>query len=873
MFPAILLQGQTVNDSLITGNQGQRRLTELSDSTLAAVSDTTRKDSSKVVSVDSPVKYQSNDSLVFEIDSQKIYLYNQGQVNYQSIELKANYIAFDMSKNDIYAKGLPDSAGVLQGKPSFKDGGETFDSKDMTYNFKTKKGYIEAIKTEQEGGYLHSEETKRLANGNINILHGKYTTCDLDHPHFYLALTKAQSIPGKEIISGPAYVVLEDVPLPIGIPFGFFPSTRTSTSGILIPAYGEENNRGFYLREGGYYFAINDYMDLRVTGDIYSRGTWGANLSSNYRKRYKYSGNFSGRYYTNISGEKGLPTYSKSHDFSVRWSHRQDPKANPTQNFNASVDFSSTSYDKNFSQSIDNYLTNTKRSSISFTKNWPGTPFNFSGSLNHSQNSLDKSVNLNLPKLAFNMSTIYPFRSKNAKGDTKWYENIQLSYSASLDNNIKTVDSLLFTNHVWDNMNNGFQQSIPLSTNIKLLKIFNISPSINYKGVLYTHTIHKHWENNYYDAAMDSTYPKLVTDTISGLKYGHSLYPSFSMSANPKLYGLFQFKKDSRVQAIRHVMSPSASLSLTPDVSSFMPDYYREVQSDTTGRKQVYSIFNDGMYGTPSTRGRSGRVSLGLRNTLEMKMIPRNDTTGEPKKVKILENFDFNTSYDIFKDSLNWSNISFNTGTRLLNNKLSIRVSGNFDPYTYVKNSKGVITRVNEFEFLKTGRIARLTNANISLGSSFRSKAGDKGDENSAAANQQTGMEQDQYAEDNLYPETSLGTGNYVDFSIPWSFNFSYTFNYSRPYDKTQITQTLSFGGDLSLTPKWKIGMRSGYDFTRKKMSTTSMSIHRDLHCWEMNFTAVPFGYRQSYEFRINVKSAILKDLKWNKRKSWYDKL
>ena len=832
--------------------------TVLQDTLIPNLQDSVQKKEKSKEAIDAPVNYSADDSIITDMSVKKVFLYGNAEVTYLDIKLNAAYIEFDMADETVYATGLEDTTGQLAGLPEFTQGSESFRSRELTYNFNTEKGIIREIKTEQEGGYLHSRVTKKHPSGEIHLKDGKYTTCDADHPHFYLALTKGISIPDDKIVSGPAYVVVEDVPLPIGIPFGFFPSTKTSTSGILLPSYGEEQNRGFYLRGGGYYFALSDNFDLRLNGDIYSRGSWGLSATSNYIKRYKFSGSFSGRYYENVSGEKELPDYSRSKDFSIQWTHSQDAKANPTQRFGASVDFSSRSYDKNHSYDMDSYLSNTKRSSVSYSKSWPGSPFNLSSSANISQNSKTGNVDMDLPSISFTMNTIYPFQSKSGSGKRKWYDNVQFSYSSSVQNRVMTNDSLLFTENMFDDLSNGFQHSIPLSTNFKFLRFFNLSPSLNYKGVLYTSSIEKRWEAEYYDPVLDSVYGAVITDTIPGFRYAHAAFPSVSLSAQPKLYGMYQFTNpNSKVIAIRHVMSPSASISFTPDLNEYMPDYYKEVQVDTAGNTRTYSVFEGYMFGTPIANGRSGSINFSLRNTLEMKVRSRADTAeAEPRKISVLDNFDFSSSYNPFADSLKLRPISFNTGTRLKFGNINIRLNGTFDPYKYTETD-GRYKKINKFVW-EDGNLPRLTSASLSLSMGFNSKEG-------GAANKT--------AEPNQPMPGDLYYNDYVDFNIPWSLNMSLDFSYNKPYDVVTFTKSLRTRGDVSLTEKWKIGFSSGYDFEAMEFTPTSINVFRDLHCWQMRFTVVPFGFRQSYNFTINVKASILKDLKYEKRKSWYDRL
>jgi len=528
----------------VSVSNGQERIA-IPDTVLVrqdtAVIDTVQAEAEKptTTEIDAPIDYEADDSLIFDLENDKVYLYGNGFVTYQDIELRAAYIELDRARDVVFARGTLDSLGREIGKPVFKDGSESFESKTLTYNFKTKKGIIQGVITEQEGGYLHSGITKKHENGEIHVKNGKYTTCDLEDPHFYVALTKAKVIPDDKIVSGPAYLVMADIPLPIALPFGFFPNQKSRSSGILIPEYGEERNRGFFFRNGGYYLALSDYFDARITGDIYTNGTWGVSLGSNYRVRYRFNGNLRARYYINVSGEKELPDYTRKKDYSITWSHSQDPKSNPSRTFNANVNMSSSSFDRNHSFNANDYLTNTKQSSISYSKRWAGSPFNLSASMNHRQNSQTNSVDLNLPKMNFNMNRIYPMKRKNRTGKAKWYENIELSYKAMLDNQIKTTDSLLFTSAVWDDMNNAFKHDIPLSTQIRPFNSFYISPSLQYSGVLYSKHIEKRWEENYYDAELDSTYATLITDTIRGLSYAHSYLPTISLGLNPKIYGMY----------------------------------------------------------------------------------------------------------------------------------------------------------------------------------------------------------------------------------------------------------------------------------------------------------------------------------------------
>jgi lipopolysaccharide assembly outer membrane protein LptD (OstA) len=822
--------------------------------------------------LETEVLYHSKDSFRISIAEQKIYLFGEAQVNYDDIELKADYIVFDMSNNIVMATSLTDSLGKPVGKPVFKQGKETFQSDTLIYNFQTRKGIIKYIVTQQGEGYLHSKQTKRLADGRINLKDGKYTTCNAEHPHFYIGLTKAIAIPNEKIVSGPAYLVLEDVPLPLILPFGFFPNTTERSSGLIIPTYGNEQSRGLYLRNGGWYFAINDYFDLNILGDIYSRGTWGLSASSKYIKRYKFTGNFSSRFYVNkISNEN--PDPPKSTDFSIRWSHSQSPKANPTRSFSANVNFSSNSYDKNHSYDMSNYIQNTKSSSITFSKRWPGTPFNLAASLNHSQNSIKRSVDLNLPKVTFNMSRIYPFRGKTSGGKFKWYENIQVSYSANLENRINAYDSTLFTEATLKSMKNGFKHSIPVSlANFKVLNFLNITPSLSYNGVLYSSQIHKSYPDTsvFYNEGVSG----LIIDTIRGLKYAHSVVPGISFSVNPKVYGMIESANtESYFVAIRHVMTPSASFSFTPDMSGVMPDYYKTINYPRSVtlpyEEHEYSIFQNYLYGTPVETGKSGSVSLGLSNNLELKVRPRNDTTGALKKIKLIDNLNFNSNYNPFKDEFRWAYINVTGSTNMFENKINLRFNSSFSPYELDSLGK----EMNKYMLLESKKLARHVRTNINVGMSFRSAAADKNDKS------KQGEVKEEVPEERspVYYDETQGYyyGDYVDFSIPWSLRIDYNWSIAKPGLPVtkRVVQTIRVSGDFSLTKKLKIGGNTGYDLEKREVTVSNINIHRDLHCWEMRFSVVPFGPHKHYSFTINAKSTILRDLKYDKRKSWYDYL
>ncbi len=819
--------------------------------------------SGKTNPIESPVTYNATDSMIISIENQKMFLYGDAKVDYENIELTAYYVEFDMSDNVVMAAGRTDTVPSAREKPLFKQDDESFESDTIRYNFKTKKGLIKHIVTEEGDGFLQAQRTKKLANGHINIKNGKYTTCDAPHPHFYIGLTKAIAIPDDKIVSGPAYFVMEDIPLPLVLPFGFFPNSKNRSAGILFPTYGEEKARGLYLRQGGFYFPVNDYMDIAIQGDVYFRGTWGLNAKSSYVRRYRYRGNLDGRMYFNkISDDVSYP---RTHDYSIRWSHTQDPKANPTRTLSASVNISSQTYDRNYSHSVEDYLSGTtnKASSISYSKRW-GSLFVLSASLNYNQNNRDSTVMVNFPKMAFTMNQIYPFRSKNLSGKPKWYENIQIRYMANLDNQISSKDTALFSRSTLRSMRNGFSHSIPISlSNFRLFKIINITPSISYKGVLYG----SHIEKRLPDSLKFGTNFRnsVVTDTIFGFNYAQAISTAIGVSVNPKFYGMYRSKRpNSYIQAIRHVITPSASFNFAPDMSKIMPDYYRKIvyaRSITDKyQEEKYSVYDKYLYGTPVAQGRSGSLSLGLSNNLEMKVQSKNDTTNELRKVSILDNLNFATSYNPFLDSMRWSQVSMNGSTRLFNNKINLNFSGGFSPYALDINGR----EHNRSYFAETGKLLRVTRLSVTIGMSFTSAAGKNKQQASQPVNP-AGAVRETYSDD------SEVFGDYVDFNIPWSLRIDYSWSYNRPLLSRTLSNTISISGDMSLTRKWKVGGRTGYDFISKKFTMTNLNVSRDLHCWEMRISVVPFGSIKSYAFTINAKSSLLRDLKWDKRKSWYD--
>ena len=826
----------------------------------------------KKQAIEDPVKYSAKDSLFYDLENKKVHLFGDAVVTDQDIELKAAYIEFDMGDQTVFAKGMPDSAGNLQGSPKFKKGNETFDAHWMRYNFKTQKGFIYFVKTKQQDGTLIGDSTKRNANGQVHIHGGTYSTCDLDHPHYYIGLTKAKSIPGDKIVSGPAYLVVADIPLPIVLPFGFFPNTTKNSSGILIPTWGEEPNRGFFLSNGGFYFAINDYVDADVIGNVYSKGSWGAKLTTNYRERYKMSGSFSFDYEVYVNDEKGMPDYFIQTDYKVNWNHRQDTKANPYQSFTAAVDFGSSSFDQRHSYDINSIMTSDRHSSISYSYRW--TNFNLSGSLDAHQNINTKQDNLTLPSFSLNSVPLYPFRKAESSGEFKWYENITVSFTSNLQNTITNVyDSLLFTKQVFKNMNNGLQHSIQPSIPFKLSKYFTFTPSISYNGAVNTQSHILIYNPSEIDP-VTRTPGKIDTINNYGLQYAYAYYPSASLSTNPKLYGMYMFS-NSKIKAIRHVMSPSAGITFTPDVSSFIPNYYRTLYLPDNKRVD-YSIF-DGRYGgTPSpSRGKNASISLALNNTFEMKYTSSTDTSSEVKKIVLLKSLNFSTNYNVFVpgDTCHLQPINMTASSALFSDKLNLNFSANFNPYTFAEYTTAykqkIIAGLRYFEFdSKDHKLARLTSADFTLGTSFSSPEGKKNDTQTSNPQPQTPS-----VPNNPNNPNNQFNQQQVNYDIPWSTKVDYGWHYTKPGNESALTQTLGLSGDLSVTKKWKVSVSSGYDFTNKAVTITRFTINRDLHCWEMHFNWVPFGKYTMYSFTINVRASILKDLKYTQQSTYQDKL
>ena len=833
------------------------------DSLLLKKKDTIAKDSLKPKeTIEDIITHTAKDYTIQDAKKRKVTLYNEANIQYTDIDLKAGIIIVDYKENSLFAKGIIDSTGYVQ-KPIFKQGNQESVQDSIIYNFKSKRAIIYGLKTQQGEMYTYGMKTKRENDSTVFIRKIRFTTSDKEIPDYYIATNKAKLVPGKKIIVGASNLVLADVPTPIFLPFAYFPMTETSMSGFLVPAFDTGSSaRGIGFQNGGYYFAISDFMDLTVLGDAYSNGSWGTRISSNYNRRYKYNGIFSLNFENIINGIRGFDDFAKSNNFNVRWNHNQDSKASPNSRFSASVNLGSSRF---FRESLNQFnvaqtQNNTFNSSINYSKTFVGTPFNMAVTASHQQNTNTESITMTLPNLTLNMDRIYPFAGKNGLKKNP-IQKMGFNYNMQGQYLINTNDADFFTSKMFETARAGIQHRTSTNTNIKAFKYFTLSPSANYEEV---------WQFDYIEKEYDPTRNVVVTDTLRGFKTYREYNLGVGLSTN--IYGTFNFKK-GRLKAIRHTIRPTISYSYRPD---FRDNYLKQVQQSANPLDvQDYTFFDQGIYGGPSG-GLSNSIGISLNNVLEAKVAPKDpDSDEEDEKIMLLNNLNFSSSYNIAADSLRWSNVSFSAGTRLFKDKLALNFNGSLDPYQV--NEQGA--RINKFN----PGIFRLTNANMTMNYSISSTDLDKSKKKDGAENKNgngannpvdtMGAEIDptnRFGRQNTNNQSNEPTKTELyRAKIPWTLNLVYSANYTNNgvQPGTVGVHTVGFSGNIELTPKWKIGYSSGYDIKNGAFSFSRFNFSRDLDSWQFNFNWVPFGANSSYTFFIGVKSTMLADLKWDKNK------
>lgn len=856
--------------------------------------DSVAKDTAKVSKsvLDQPVEYVASDSVTFESGVGNANLYGNSKVNYTNLELQADWITMNMDSSIVHAVGREDSTGNVKGQPVFKQGSDQYEPERISYNFKTRKAFIDNVYTQQGDGFLISEQSKRDSEGVMYVRRGKYTTCNAKHPHFYLALTCAKVRPGKDVVFGPAYLVVEDVPLPLAIPYGFFPFSKKYSSGFIVPTLGDESIRGFYVRDGGYYFAINDKMDLKLLGEIYTKGSWGLSTQSNYRKRYKFSGNFYLSYQNTVEGEKNMPDYTKSTSFKVQWTHRQDAKANPTQSFSASVNFATSNYERNNLVSMynpQNYTQSTRTSSISYSKSFPKIGLTLSGTFNLAQNVRDSSISMTLPSLDITLARFYPFKRKKAAGKERWYEKIAMSYTGSLSNSIDTKENLLFKSNIIKDWRNGMRHSVPISATFNLFNYINITPQFNFTDRMYTHKVMKSWDE---ERQMEKN------DTVWGFNNVYNY--SMSVSANTKLYGFYTPLFGKRIQAIRHVFTPTVSFSYAPDFGASRYGYYASyVKTDADGTVSTvnYSPYSGSLYGVPG-KGKTGNVSMDISNNIEMKIRTKNDSV---KKISLIDELGASLSYNMAAERRPWSDLSTRIRIKTPWN-YTFSMNAVFATYAYEFDEKGRV-RVGDKTEWSQGRFGRFQGMSQNLSYTFNNETfkkwfgwGKSNSEDVEAVDEEDAM--NDVGDTNIDPErkkaeqagqkkgaekAEVDEDGYLKFKMPWSFTVSYGVTMSEntqaqirvkkmryPY---KLTHTLNFSGNLRISDGWNLTFSSGYDFNYHQLSMTTASISRDLHCFSMSASVVLSPYT-SYNFTFSANASELADvLKWKKQSSYSSNL
>jgi lipopolysaccharide assembly outer membrane protein LptD (OstA) len=875
IFPIIFLcvitlsYGQA-NDTLIIQANGTDAQLLLHDTLAISKPDTLRTQVRSSTMLETKVERSALDSIRHDMRNRMIYLYGDASIVYGDITLKAAVIEVDFQKNEVFAYGVVDSTGKLIGTPVFTESGQTFEAETITYNFDSRKGLIYSVFTEDGQGYLHGERVKKMNDNTINIQSGSYTTCNnRTHPHFEFRFNKSKVIPNNKIITGPAFMAIEGVPTPLAVPFGMFPNKTGQRSGIRVPTYGESTGqfpRGFYFENGGYYWAINENMDLDLLGDIYTRGSWAIKPTFRYVKRYKYSGNLNTSYAINVLGSAGAPDYERRRDFQVRWTHRQDPKARPASQFTANVFVVSGNFTRFNPVSTQDYLSNEFQSSIAYQTNW-NNKYMLTLNASHRQNTKTKIVQISLPEITFSRAQFYPLRRKNPVGRPKWYENLNVSYRMNARNTISLPDSLLFKPDALHKMQNGIDQVVPINLPIKFLKHFTLTNSANIRNRTYFDSRRKYWSNDTIFRNNDTIVGYVVTDTVRG--FNNVLDFSLSSSLTTKVYGMVNFRRGP-VRAIRHVITPNVGLSYSPEFGNPSWGYY-DRYLDADSNEVVYSRFEGSIYGFPQ-QNKSGRLNFGFTNNFEIKVPSRRDTITGLRKVVLIESLSLTGSYDLARDSLNFSDIVLSGRTRLFKN-LNVQYGSSWSLYA----ADSVGRDFNAFQWDIDRKLLRpkRTSWNFSLNWNLRQQDFARKRETTTTTVERTS----EFGSEDELREINQNPDDYIDWAVPWSLNINYTFQYINTLrypefmrqDNRDIVQTLGFSGEVNITPKWKISVRSGWDFKTNDITYTQINIYRDLHCWEMRFSWIPSGFRQSWNFSINVKASVLQDLKLNKKKDFRD--
>lgn len=857
------------------------------------VDDSIRLDSinrKKSGALDAPVTFSSEDSMVYDAKSKVARLYGNSNVKYQNMDLSSDRIQMSLDSSLVRATGTADSTGAISGTPVFTMGQDKYESDTMAFNFKTKKGFIYNVYTEQEDGYLSSQHSKRDSSGVLYLEHGRYTTCDQPHPDFYIALSRAKVRPGKDVVFGPAYLVVADVPLPLAIPYGFFPFTKSYSSGFIMPSYGDESSRGFYLRDGGYYFAMSDKWDLKLLGEIYTKGSWGLSVASNYRKRYRYNGSFFFSYQNTKNGDKGMPDYTEQTSFKLQWSHRQDTKSNPFSSLSASVNFASTSYERNNLNSMYNpqsYTQSLRTSSVNWSTSFSSLGMTISGSANLSQNMIDSTVSLTLPDLNISVNRFYPFKRKHMAGKERWYEKISMSYTGQFSNSIDTKEDKLFKSNLIKDWRNAFQHNIPINANFTLFNYININPSFNFTDRMYSNKVMKSWDEQAQTERADTTY---------GF---YNVYNwSMSIGASTKMYGFWVPSKKifgDKIQAIRHVLTPQVTFSYAPDCGSRYYETYQKTDADGNVSLVEYSPFENGLFNVPS-RGKTGSVTFDLSNNIEMKVKSDKDSTGY-KKLSIIDELGFNMGYNMAAKEKPWSDLTVRLRLKWWKN-YTFNLNAVFATYAYELDDNGRPYVSNHTEYSK-GRFGRFQglsqNISFTLNPEKLKKWFGGGDDEEDATEDDNNTEDDDTGiESNVDDDMVNGQNGarkknagkaetdadgYMKFSMPWSLTFGYgitmrentsgKFNTKTMRYPYAFTQTLNFSGNIRISDGWNISFSSGYDFENHDLSMTTASLSRDLHCFNMSCSVVLAPYT-SYNFSFRCNAATLTDaLKYDKRSGY----